>query len=124
MDLAHNIDGEYIRRWLVLGPFFPDRLDTDFLADIGGETDVNPRVGDAVNIPEGRTLTWKQHRSESDYINLQDVMRQLLFTIELKFQGELDNSRKLSDELRQAFMNGSLPLSDSARIAIDDRGSR
>jgi len=33
----HQLDGEYIREWLVLGPFFPDDLKRDFLANAGGE---------------------------------------------------------------------------------------
>ncbi len=38
----HHINGEYIREWLVLGPFFPDDLEQDFLADAGGEKNVIP----------------------------------------------------------------------------------
>ena len=37
-------DGKYIREWLVLGPFFPDDLDRDFLADAGGEANIQPRA--------------------------------------------------------------------------------
>ena len=33
----HAADGEYIKEWLVLGPFFPDNLEKDFLIDAGGE---------------------------------------------------------------------------------------
>lgn len=29
------LNGEYIREWLVIGPFFPDDLDKDFLVDVG-----------------------------------------------------------------------------------------
>lgn len=34
---------EYVKEWLVLGPFFPDDLETDFLADVGGEANMEPR---------------------------------------------------------------------------------
>ncbi|MBM3239949.1 hypothetical protein FJZ31_26995 [Candidatus Poribacteria bacterium] len=39
---THPVDGEYIQEWLVLGPFFPDDLEKDFLADVGGEANINP----------------------------------------------------------------------------------
>ena len=44
----HPVDGEYITKWLVIGPFFKDDLDTDFLADMGGEANVYPKEGDIV----------------------------------------------------------------------------
>ena len=39
---TYLVDGGYIREWLVLGPFFPDDLDIDFLIDSGGEADLRP----------------------------------------------------------------------------------
>ncbi|MBI1929598.1 hypothetical protein HYR99_35795, partial [Candidatus Poribacteria bacterium] len=47
---THPVDGEYIKEWLVLGPFFPNNLDTDFLSNVGGEANVNPKEGDTVNL--------------------------------------------------------------------------
>jgi len=35
-----TIDGEYIKEWLVLGPFFDDDLETDFLSSVGGEANI------------------------------------------------------------------------------------
>ena len=32
---VHSIDSEWFNGWLVLGPFFPDNLEKDFLADVG-----------------------------------------------------------------------------------------
>ena len=46
----HPVDGEYIKEWLVLGPFFPADLETDFLADVGGEENIDPKEGDTVNL--------------------------------------------------------------------------
>jgi hypothetical protein len=50
---THPVDGEYIKEWLVLGPFFPDDLEKDFLAGVGGEANVAPK-------PRGRF--WSHHR--------------------------------------------------------------
>ncbi len=58
----HRIDGEDIREWLVLGPFFPDDLNRDFLADAGGEANIEPEAGDTVTTPDGTVTTWKPHR--------------------------------------------------------------
>ncbi len=55
----HTIDEEYIKEWLVLGPFRERDLDKDFLADVGGESDINPKEGDTITTPDGETLTWK-----------------------------------------------------------------
>ena len=55
---THPVDGEYIKEWLVLGPFFPDDLEKDFLVDAGGEAKVDPKVGDTVTTSDGKTLTW------------------------------------------------------------------
>ena len=30
---THGVDGQYITEWLLLAPFFPDNLSTDFLAE-------------------------------------------------------------------------------------------
>ena len=67
---THNIDGQYIKEWLLLGPFFPDDLDTDFLASAGGEANVNPCEGDAVTTSDGRTLRWKRHHSAEKAVDL------------------------------------------------------
>jgi len=65
---------EYITEWLILGPFFPGKLDTDFLANIGGEASVRPKAGDAVKIQDGTTLVWKYYKSKTDIINLRDAV--------------------------------------------------
>ncbi|MDE0401094.1 MAG: carboxypeptidase regulatory-like domain-containing protein, partial [Candidatus Poribacteria bacterium] len=67
---THPVDGTFIKEWLVLGPFFPEDLETDFLASINGEASVNPKPGDTVTTAEGKTLTWTVYRSEGNLINL------------------------------------------------------
>ena len=66
----HPVDGEYIKEWLVLGPFFPNDLEIDFLADVGGETKIEPKEGDTVKTADGKTLMWKRYSSKSDIIDL------------------------------------------------------
>ena len=41
----HPVDGKYIKQWLVIGPFFSDEPDTDFLATSGGEANADPNIG-------------------------------------------------------------------------------
>ena len=67
---THIVDEAYITDWLVLGPFFPDDLDTDFLADMGGEANIEPKEGDIVTTADGTTLTWKHYKSKTDIIEL------------------------------------------------------
>ena len=70
----HSVDGKYIKEWLVLGPFFPDALHTDFLADVDGEANIEPKEGDTVITTQGDTLTWKPHQTNRNIIDLLDVV--------------------------------------------------
>ena len=71
---THPVDGTFIKEWLVLGPFFPDDLETDFLASVNGETTANPKPGDTVTTAEGETLTWTVYRTEGNIIDLQHAI--------------------------------------------------
>ena len=71
---SHPVDGEYIKEWLVLGPFFPNNLDTDFLADAGGEANIQPQEGDTVTAADGTTLTWKRYTTKGNSIDLIDAV--------------------------------------------------
>ena len=68
---THPVDGTFIKEWLVLGPFFPEDLETDFLASTNGEALANPKPGDTVTTAEGKTLTWTVYRTERNIIDLQ-----------------------------------------------------
>ncbi|MDE0637998.1 MAG: SpoIIE family protein phosphatase [Candidatus Poribacteria bacterium] len=68
---THPVDGTFIKEWLVLGPFFPEDLETDFLASANGEASANPKPGDTVTTAEGKTLTWTIYHSEGNIIDLQ-----------------------------------------------------
>ena len=67
---THPVDGTFIKEWLVLGPFFPEDLETDFLASTNGEALANPKPGDTVTTADGKTLTWKVYRTERKMVNL------------------------------------------------------
>ncbi len=66
----HQVNGEYVREWLVLGPFFPGDLETDFLTDAGGEVNVTPKEGDIVINEQGDTLTWKRYGTHKSIVDL------------------------------------------------------
>jgi len=65
---------EYITEWLVIGPFFPDDLEMDFLAHVGGEAKVQPKPGDTIITQDGTALTWKHYKSKADIINFHDAV--------------------------------------------------
>ena len=79
----HIIDGEYIKEWLVLGPFFPDNLEKDFLADVGGEANIEPEEGDTARslatsaTADGKTLTWKRYQAKGNIVDLSDAVGNL-----------------------------------------------
>ena len=68
------VNGDCIREWLVIGPFFPRDPDTDFLAGVGGEANVDPREGDTFTTEDGRTLTWGRYNSRGDMIQIDDAI--------------------------------------------------
>jgi hypothetical protein len=70
---SHSVDDEYIREWLMLGPFFPDDLEGDSLVHIGGEASIEPGEGDSVTTADGRTLVWKRHESKGNVVDLYDL---------------------------------------------------
>ena len=58
----------------MLGPFFPNDIDTDFLADTGGEAAINPKEGDPVITADGTTLIWKRYTAKGNIIDLTDAV--------------------------------------------------
>jgi len=71
---TYVVDGEYITEWLVLGSFFPDDLGTDFLADAGGESNIESKEGDTVTTVDGIPLTWKRYKSKVAIIDLLEAV--------------------------------------------------
>jgi serine phosphatase RsbU (regulator of sigma subunit) len=70
----HPLDGQYINEWLLLGPFFPDDLEKDFLVDVGGEANIEPKEGDTIATAKGKTLTWKRHQTNRSIVDLLNVV--------------------------------------------------
>ena len=71
---VHPVNGDYFREWLVIGPFFPDDLAADFLADAGGETGVAPTAGDTVFTASGEPLIWQKYQTNSSVIDFFDMI--------------------------------------------------
>jgi len=81
----HPADGEYINEWLVLGPFFPDDLEKDFLVDAGGEANIDPTEGDTVIMEHGDTLTWRRHKTNRSILDLLNVIGNYQNTVAYAF---------------------------------------
>ena len=71
---THTVDGNYIKEWLVLGPLFPNHLDTDFLADVGGEANIQPQEGDTLIATDGRELRWKRYVAKGNIADIFDAV--------------------------------------------------
>ena len=71
---THIVAGEYIKEWLVLGPFFDDDPEPDFLVDVGGEANIAPKEDDSLTTSDGRTLTWKRYQAKGNIVDLTDAI--------------------------------------------------
>ena len=124
---THPVDGTFIKEWLVLGPFFPEDLETDFLASVNGETSANPKPGDTMTTAEGKTLTWTVYRTEGNIVDLQHAIGKHEEAICYAFcllESEQDGDGELlvsSDDGVAVFLNGHWIYSQQARrpIVID-----
>ena len=121
---THPVDGTFIKEWLVLGPFFPEDLETDFLASANGEALANPKPGDTVSTAEGKTLTWTVHRTEGNIINLQRAIGKHEETVCYAFcllesdQGGDGEIRIGSDDGVVMFLNGHKAHTQPAKRSI------
>ena len=79
----------FIREWLILGEFPKPTLengknqgqaasaagcDTDYLAEHGGETRIQPTEGMAHTRPDGSTATWFRYQSDANVIDLKKIL--------------------------------------------------
>ena len=109
---THPVDGTFIKEWLVLGPFFPEDLETDFLASANGEALANPKPGDTVTTAEGKTLTWTVYRTEGNIINLERAIGKHEKAVCYAFcllESEQDGDSEIrigSDDSVVVFLNG------------------
>jgi ligand-binding sensor domain-containing protein/signal transduction histidine kinase len=77
----HTVDGAFIREWLVLGPFSSRDMETDFLADSGGEANVRPREGDTITTKDGKKRVWTRLRSTRDVVNLEQILSAMEWSV-------------------------------------------
>ena len=70
---THNADGQFLRDWLVLGPFPASDIERDFLAGVGGESAAEPRAGDAVTSDAGDTLRWRRYQTPASIVDFDHV---------------------------------------------------
>jgi signal transduction histidine kinase/ligand-binding sensor domain-containing protein/CheY-like chemotaxis protein len=110
---VHRADGQFLREWLVLGPFASEDLNTDYLAEVGGEANVRPKEGDAVTAKDGTSLQWKRVKSPDDFVRLepqfgyrQRVMAYAYCELESEQAGESD-IRVWADQAAAIWINGS-----------------
>ena len=125
---THPVDGTFIKEWLVLGPFFPEDLETDFLASANGEALVNPEPGDTVTTAEGKTLTWTVYRTEGNIINLKRAIGKhetavcYAFCLLESDEGSDSEIRIGSDDSVVVFLNGDKVHTQPAKrpILVDE----
>ena len=60
---VNQIDGGFMKEWLILGPFSGNDIDQDYLKNVSGEANAAPKAGDAVKTAQSQTLTWNLYRS-------------------------------------------------------------
>ena len=127
---THRVDGTFIKEWLVLGPFFPEDLETDFLASVNGEALANPKPGDTVTTAEGKTLTWTVYRSQENIVNLLDALgnhREAVCYAFCLLESDMDGDGEIlvgSDDGVVVFLNGQRVHTQIVRrpfVADEDR---
>ena len=62
MAQVNQMDGNFIKDWLMLGPFSGNDVDQDYLKNAGGKANVASKAG--------QTLTWNLYPSQSDIVDL------------------------------------------------------
>ena len=69
----HEVDGSFIREWLVLGPFPSKDIEPDFLGGDGGEANIRPKEGEVVTTKDGNKLVWTRLQSKYDVVDLSSI---------------------------------------------------
>ena len=127
---THPVDGTFIKEWLVLGPFFPEDLETDFLASANGEAAANPKPGDTVTTAEGKTLAWTVYHSEENIVNLFDAVgnhREAVCYAFCLLESAMDGDEEIlvgSDDGVVVFLNGQRVHTQIVRRPIVVDGDR
>jgi signal transduction histidine kinase/CheY-like chemotaxis protein/ligand-binding sensor domain-containing protein len=126
---VHNVDGSFVREWLVLGPFPGRDIETDFLATAGGEANVRPKEGDTVTTKDGRQLVWTRLRSKFDVIDLEPVFGIQQWSVAYAYC-ELNSDEAIETDARSAsyrpyplWFNGRKVGQTSTRLARRDESA-
>ncbi len=122
---AGQPSGEYLRDWLVCGPFpagasRPDApttghlagFETDYLAGTGGEAGAQPSPGDVVDF-DGGSATWTAYESPTDEVSLDDAVSTALEVLAYAY------CEIKSDEARPCVM--AVGTNDGCRIWLNGR---
>jgi len=75
---VHPVNNEYIKEWLVLGPFPSNEIDTDFLCLAGGEENVTPQAGDTIVTPQGASFVWQRYQTKNNIVDWRHHFRNVL----------------------------------------------
>ena len=128
MAQVNQMDGNFIKDWLILGPFSGNDIDQDYLASVGGEANAAPKAGDIVKTAQSQTLTWSLYRSPEDVVDLLQVVGGHTNVTAYAFchlQGERDLDTEIllgSDDGVAVWFNGKLVhKNDVAREVVADQ---
>lgn len=108
---VHEVDGSFVRNWLVLGPFPSKTIEPDFLANLGGEANIRPTEGDQVRTPEGASLTWTRLDSPLDQLHIESVLGHQDWSVaylycELETGQAFDSLVRMQRDLSACWING------------------
>lgn len=127
---VHDVDGSFVREWLVLGPFPAKGLEMDFLAGAGGESNVRPKEGDTVTRSDGTRLTWSRLRAPTDNVSLERALGIHEWAVAYAYC-ELNSNQERESDVRAAYEGnggsvringaevGTLPTHVDRNIDID-----
>ena len=52
---VNQVDGGFIKDWLILGPFSGNNIDQDYLESVGGEANDNPEIGNTAKTTDDKS---------------------------------------------------------------------
>src|SRR5688572_23330207 len=96
---VHNVDGSFVREWLVLGPIPSKEVEVDFLAEAGGEANVRPKEGDTVVTRDGTQFIWTRLRAKRDLVDLEQALGICDWSIAYAYC-ELNSDQSIQTDLR------------------------
>ncbi|HIA64766.1 TPA: hypothetical protein EYN98_01600 [Candidatus Poribacteria bacterium] len=52
---VNQVDGGFIKDWLILGPFSGNNIDQDYLESVGGEANADPEIGNTAKTTDDKS---------------------------------------------------------------------